>query len=382
MAAGSIISCLDHPSLPRKLRFHNCSSTEGNCRGETVKRQEAFIKGKGDESLKHHVSAIIDDDFWQVVKEEKLQEGDFHVESSMSFGNSHWCRPTPRDEYRTMETDEDQSISPTPHRSTEEVAETVKRQEAIIKGKGDESLKHHVSVIIDYDFWQVVKEEKLQEGDFQVEGSMSFGSLHWCRPTPRDEYQTMETDEDLSISPTPHRSTEEADSTDDRHDPTSVDRRPPLTYRVRLPKIDVAHLNSICNPSQPSENIAYNFSQHSDDAPKSMQVNQTSERNLEEKEGKETKETEQDIHRIFNQIREKMKQMITLKKKSDSGKFAVPCLQKGIEFPCAMCDKGSSVSILPKVMAYHLGLKIEPSEDSFTFVDHSTKNSQGIIRDL
>ena len=76
---------------------------------------------------------------------------------------------------------------------------------------------------------------------------------------------------------------------------------------------------------------------------------------------RETKETEQDIQRIFNQIREKMKQMITLKKKkSDLGKFEVTCLVKGIEFPCALCDTGSSISILPKVMADHLVLKIEP----------------------
>ena len=88
---------------------------------------------------------------------------------------------------------------------------------------------------------------------------------------------------------------------------------------------------------------------------------------------RETKETEQDIHRIFSQIREKMKQRITLKKKSDPRKFEVPCLVKGIEFQCALCDTGSSLSILPKVMAYHLGLKIETSEDSFTFMDHSTR---------
>ncbi|KAF3554149.1 hypothetical protein F2Q69_00013474 [Brassica cretica] len=31
--------------------------------------------------MKHHVNAIIGDDFWQVVKEEKLQEGDFESES-------------------------------------------------------------------------------------------------------------------------------------------------------------------------------------------------------------------------------------------------------------------------------------------------------------
>ena len=39
---------------------------------------------------------------------------------------------------------------------------------------------------------------------------------------------------------------------------------------------------------------------------------------------REHKETEQDIHRIFDQIREKMKQRITLKKKSDPRKFTVP----------------------------------------------------------
>ena len=77
-----------------------------------------------------------------------------------------------------------------------------------------------------------------------------------------------------------------------------------------------------------------------------------------------------------------MKHMITLKKKNVSWKFAVPCLVKGIEFPCARCDAGSSVKILPKVMADHLGLKIEPLQNSFTFVDHSTRNSGDIIRDL
>ena len=39
--------------------------------------------------MKHHVNAIIDDDFWQVAKHEKLQEGYFEVESSMNFGSLH-----------------------------------------------------------------------------------------------------------------------------------------------------------------------------------------------------------------------------------------------------------------------------------------------------
>ena len=63
--------------------------------GEAVKKQEALTRGVGADVTNHHVNAIIDDDFWQVVKQEKLQAGDFEVESSMSFGGLHWCRSTP-----------------------------------------------------------------------------------------------------------------------------------------------------------------------------------------------------------------------------------------------------------------------------------------------
>ena len=53
---------------------------------------------------------------------------------------------------------------------------------------------------------------------------------------------------------------------------------------------------------------------------------------------RETRETEEDIRRMFCEAREKMKKRITLNKKSDPGKFAVPCTGKGIEFPHALCD--------------------------------------------
>ncbi|KAF3559667.1 hypothetical protein F2Q69_00013868 [Brassica cretica] len=77
-----------------------------------------------------------------------------------------------------------------------------------------------------------------------------------------------------------------------------------------------------------------------------------------------------------------MRIRITLKKKSDPGKFAIPCTVKGIEFPHALCDTGASVSILPRVMADHLGLPVEPSQELFTFVDCSQRYSGGIVRDL
>ncbi|KAF2615252.1 hypothetical protein F2Q70_00011795 [Brassica cretica] len=76
----------------------------------------------------------------------------------------------------------------------------------------------------------------------------------------------------------------------------------------------------------------------------------------------ETKETDKDIVLMFHQIREKMKQRVVLKnkkKKSDAGNFVVPCLIGGIDYPLySLCDTGSSVSVMPKVMADHLSLKV------------------------
>ncbi|KAF3572855.1 hypothetical protein F2Q69_00059856 [Brassica cretica] len=97
---------------------------------------------------------------------------------------------------------------------------------------------------------------------------------------------------------------------------------------------------------------------------------------------RETRETEEHIRRMFCEAREKMNNRITLKKKSDTRKFAVPCTVKGIEFPHALCDTGASVSILPRVMADHLGLKVEPSKESFTFVGCSQRSSGGLVGGL
>ncbi|KAF3536641.1 hypothetical protein F2Q69_00022451 [Brassica cretica] len=92
--------------------------------GDTVKRQEALAREAGVEKAKHHVNAIIDDDLWQVVKYEKLGEGDFKVESSMSFGGSLWCRPMSMDGHRSTDHDEDQSMDYSKHRSTSSAEST------------------------------------------------------------------------------------------------------------------------------------------------------------------------------------------------------------------------------------------------------------------
>ncbi|CAN6868570.1 unnamed protein product [Brassica oleracea] len=68
---------------------------------EAVKKQEALVKGKTVESERHQVNAISDDDFGEVLEQEKLEEDAFLVESCMSIGSSYWCRSTPTAEHRS-----------------------------------------------------------------------------------------------------------------------------------------------------------------------------------------------------------------------------------------------------------------------------------------
>ncbi|KAF2609675.1 hypothetical protein F2Q70_00012109 [Brassica cretica] len=185
----------------------------------------------------------------------------------------------------------------------------------------------------------------------------------------------------------------------DRPPSLPIDRRTPLTYRVRLPSIDNDRINALRPLPKPLPNPPEPTTNPSDTTLKPMQVDETTEgrrlrkrkekipknlkREANEKEMdgftkrvlripvekpfdkvyfthqlwmffRETKETEEDIRRMFHHVREMMKLRITLKKKSDPGKFAIPCVVKGIEFPHALCDTGASVSILPKVMADQL----------------------------
>ncbi|KAF3489942.1 hypothetical protein F2Q69_00052886 [Brassica cretica] len=74
-------------------------------------------------------------------------------------------------------------------------------------------------------------------------------------------------------------------------------------------------------------------------------------RGANDKEKEKTRDKEEDIRRMFSEARDKMRMMITLKKKSDPGQFAIPCT-------------------------------VEPSQELFTFVDCSQRNSGGIVRDL
>ncbi|KAF2565105.1 hypothetical protein F2Q70_00017482 [Brassica cretica] len=161
-----------------------------------------------------------------------------------------------------------------------------------------------------------VKHEKLQEGDFEVESLMSFGGSHWCRSSPDFEHRSTDSPEHRSTGSPEHRSTTPTESTVscnavrimtheeftakhphppspgylkiyqhsdpviDRHKETAIDRQPPapidrrapLTYRVQMPKIDVARLNALKPKPKPSDNPPKTIRIPSDDAADPMEV--------------------------------------------------------------------------------------------------------------
>ncbi|KAF3577271.1 hypothetical protein DY000_02033174 [Brassica cretica] len=131
----------------------------------------------------------MDDDFWEVVKHEKLGEGDFEVESSMSFGGSLWCRPMSMDAHRSTDHDEDRSTDYSNHRSTSSAKSTAECSAVRIMTHEEFAEKHPHPPSPFY-------HEKLREGDFKVESSMSFGGSLWCRPMSMDAHRSTDHGED------------------------------------------------------------------------------------------------------------------------------------------------------------------------------------------
>ncbi|KAL0660617.1 hypothetical protein Bca4012_097454 [Brassica carinata] len=194
---------------------------------EAVKRQEALTRGVEDYVMKQLVNAIIGDDFWQVVNEEKLQDGDFEVESLMSFGGSHWCRSMPDHAHR--------STSPSPNRSTG-------------------SPKHQP---------MTPTESTATCNAVRILTHEEFAAKHPHPLNPdnvgiaRRDVTPIDRQKDVDI---------------DRQPPASIDRRAPITYRVQMPKIDVARLNALRPKPTPSENPPETVGIHSDDGEDSMEV--------------------------------------------------------------------------------------------------------------
>ncbi|WZY72266.1 hypothetical protein YC2023_004506 [Brassica napus] len=250
-----------------------------------------------------------------------------------------------------------------------QTGETIKRQEAFAREAGADKGRHHVNAIIDDEFWQVVRNENLEEGDFEIESSMSLGGSQCCRPMSMNSHRSTVHDEDRWTDYSSHRSTLSANSTEcnasepdvDRHNTPPIDRQPPLTYGVQLPSIDNDYINALRPPPKPLANPPKPKPNPFNSSTESVQEEQESEgRRLRKRKEKipknlkreandkemdgftkrvlripiekpfdeayfthwlwmffrETKVTEEDIRRMFHQVRGKMKHRITLTKKN------------------------------------------------------------------
>ncbi|KAF2540866.1 hypothetical protein F2Q68_00032413 [Brassica cretica] len=116
---------------------------------------------------------------------------------------------------------------------------------------------------------------------------MSFGGSHWCRPMSMDTHRSTDHNEDRSTDHSRHRSTSSAKSNADNR-PTEkdryrstpsppIDRRAPLTYRVRLPSIDNDRINALRPPPKPLANPPEPTTNPSDITPEPMQVDEATE---------------------------------------------------------------------------------------------------------
>ncbi|KAF3573865.1 hypothetical protein F2Q69_00058705 [Brassica cretica] len=170
-----------------------------------------------------------------VVKEAKLQEGDFEEESLMSFGGSHWCLSTPSHEHRSTEVIQNRSTSSPGNRPTTPM-------ELTVSCKAVRIMTHE-----------------------------EFVAKHPNPPSP--VYVKIDRHSDPVID-------RHQEPVIDRHQETVIDRqqrapidqRAPITYRVQMPKIDVARLNALMPKPKPSENSPEAVRTPSDDGIDSMEV--------------------------------------------------------------------------------------------------------------
>ncbi|KAF2612350.1 hypothetical protein F2Q70_00012309 [Brassica cretica] len=127
----------------------------------------------------------------------------------MSFGRSHWCRSTPDFKHRSTHTSPNRSPGSPEHRPMTPTESTASCNAVRI-------LTHE-----------------------------EFAAKHPHPPNPdnvriaRRDVPPIDRQQDVDIN---------------RQPPASIDRRAPITYRVQMPKIDVARLNALRPKPKPSEN--------------------------------------------------------------------------------------------------------------------------------
>ncbi|KAF3545505.1 hypothetical protein DY000_02006806 [Brassica cretica] len=126
------------------------------------------------------------------------------------------------------------------------------------------------------------KEEKLQEGDFEVESLMSFGGSHWYRSTPATEHRSTYTNPNRSTRIPEHQSTTPTESTAScnavkilTHEEFTA-KHPHPSSPDNMSKIDVARLNALRSKPKPSEQPPKPVRTPSDDGDDPMEEDRVS----------------------------------------------------------------------------------------------------------
>ncbi|KAF2530581.1 hypothetical protein F2Q70_00029860 [Brassica cretica] len=249
--------------------------------------------------------------FNQSSQYQKPYSQNYSTNNSRSYGNSSYQKPPPQTQESKIEAMLDRK-----HESSDKSSKRVATQQpntcSARSLRSDRArakkLGRYISTELEQELGRY--HEKLQEGDFEVESLMSFGGSYWCRSKSDFEHRSTDFNQNRStsfpehglITPTesvascnavritthnefaashPHppspfhvnidRKTDLAIdrqrvTTTDRQPPEPIDRRAPLTFRVQLPKIDIAQINALRPQPKPSANPPENTSTHSEDA--------------------------------------------------------------------------------------------------------------------
>ncbi|KAF2597364.1 hypothetical protein F2Q68_00009587 [Brassica cretica] len=96
---------------------------------------------------------------------------------------------------------------------------------------------------------------------------------------------------------------------------------------------------------------------------------------------KNCRETREEIKALFTEAL--TPSLKVLPKVDGPGKFVFPCSIAGVEFKEALCDSGSSVNLVSKVILDELGIfYVEPSQVKLGFANSSMAVPYGTIRNL
>ncbi|KAF3606136.1 hypothetical protein DY000_02049204 [Brassica cretica] len=228
---------------------------------------------------------------------------------------------------------------------------------------------------------------------------MSFGGSLWCQPMSMDAHRSTDQDEVRSTDYSNHQSTSSAKSTaecsavrimtheefaekhphppypfyvkiDRRHEPAvdrhretdidrpptpPIDRRAPLTYRVRLPSIDSDRINALRPPPKPLANPPEPTTNPSDTTPEPMKDDEaTFDSQLDNKRRRKYRKGDRDIHRTsriahrdiaanYREVPEYLKDRWASKKKKVSAEIWLQEVTANIDLLTELKDGGLTV---------------------------------------